>query len=120
MTIDNTNTVWADSIVLNEHHTLSFEELIALSGLSQSELQQLVENGVLIPEHLIDTSLNNTNVKTNINAWHFSSHHLVSIRQLSRLKRDFELESNSLSLIMVFIERIRKLEMQLQHLDRSN
>ena len=116
MTIENTNIIWADSIVLNEHHTLSFEELIALSGLSQAELHQLVENGALTPEHLIETPLNNTN----INTWHFSSHHLVCIRQLSRLKRDFELESNSLSLILVFLERIRKLEAQLQHLDSAN
>lgn len=116
MTIENTNTIWPDLVVLNEHHLLSFEELIALSGLSQSELHQLVENGALTPEHLIETSHNNTN----INTWHFSSHHLVSIRQLSRLKHDFELESNSLSLILLFLERIRKLEKQLHHLDNSN
>ena len=116
MTIENTNTIWADSIVLNEHHTLSFDELIALSGLSQSELQQLVENGVLTPEHLIETSLDNINIST----WHFSSHHLASIRTLFRLKRDFELEENSLSLILLFLERIRTLEAQLQHLECSS
>ncbi len=116
MKTENTNRIWPDLIVLNEHHTLSFDELIALSGLSRTELQQLVENGALNPEHLIETSFKNTNIST----WHFSSHHLVSVRQLSRLKRDFELESNSLSLILVFLERIRELEKQLQHLDGAN
>ena len=116
MTIENTNTIWPDLIFLNEHHTLSFDELITLSGLSQSELQQLVENGALKPDHLNETAASNSN----INAWHFSSHQLASIRILFRLKRDFELEENSLSLILLFLERIRKLEAQLQHLDSAN
>jgi hypothetical protein len=41
----------------------------------------------------------------------------VSIRTLSRLKHDFELDNNSLGLIMVFLERINALEAQLQRLD---
>ena len=113
MTSDNTNLIWPDLILLNEHHSFSLPELIEFSGLSQSELQQLIENGALTPDHLHEATASNSN----INAWHFSSHHLVSIRTLFRLKRDFELEENSLSLILLFLERIRTLEAQLQHLD---
>lgn len=110
MITEETELTWLDS-----HHTLSFDELIALSGLTQSELQKLVENGALTPDHFNEARTSNSN----INAWHFSSHHLISIRTLSRLKHDFELENNSLSLILVFLERIRALEAQLQHLDHQ-
>ena len=105
-----------DLILLNEHHTLSFDELIALSGLSQAALQLLVENGALTPSHLHHASTS----KTNISTWHFSSHSLTSIRTLSRLKRDFELEENSLSLILLYLERIRTLEAQLQQLNHRH
>ncbi len=114
MKTEDIGLTWPDLILLNEHHTLSLDELIKLSGLSQATLQLLVENGALVPNHLPEAIASNNN----INTWHFSSHHLVSIRTLSRLKRDFELENNSLSLILLYLERIRTLEAQLQHLDR--
>lgn len=112
MTLEET----ADLIQLNEHHTLSFDELIKLSGLSQTTLQLLVENGALMPSHLNKA----TGSKPNLNTLYFSSHHLITIRTLSRLQHDFELENNSLSLIMLYLERIRTLEAQLQHLDNHN
>ena len=101
---------------LDDHHKLSFEELIQLSGLSQATLQLLIENGALVPNHLPETVASNNNIRT----WHFSSHHLVSIRTLSRLKRDFDLENNSLSLVLLYLERIRVLEQQLQQLNSRN
>ena len=52
MISDNTNLIWPDLILLNEHHTLSLDELIKLSGLSQATLKLLVENGALTPSHL--------------------------------------------------------------------
>ncbi len=113
MTLDDTKLIWPDLIVLNEHHSLSLDELIKLSGLSQATLQLLIENGTLMPNHVPEAIASNSN----INTWHFSSHSLISIRTLSRLQRDFELENNSLSLIFLYLERIRTLEAQLQHLD---
>ena len=104
---------WPDLILLNEHHTLSLDELIKLSGLTQATLKLLVENGALTPSHLNKAAAS----KPPISTLHFSSHSLISIRTLSRLKRDFELEENSLSLILLYLERIRALEAQLQHLD---
>jgi chaperone modulatory protein CbpM len=106
----------ADLILLNEQHTLSFDELIKLSGLSQATLQLLIENGALRPSHLNKA----TGSSANINTLHFSSHHLITIRTLSRLQHDFELENNSLSLIMLYLERIRTLETQLKYLGNLN
>lgn len=112
MTPENT----IDSIPLNQHHTLSFDDLIKLSGLSQATLQLLIDNGALTPDHVNKAEAS----RANISGWHFSSHHLVTIRKLSRLQHDFELEDNSLSLIMHYLERIRTLEAQLHYLDNHH
>ena len=108
---EDTALTWPDLIMLNEQHSLSLDELIKLSGLSKATLQLLVENGVLTPNHLDKAAAD----KPPINTLYFSSHSLISIRTLSRLKRDFELEENSLSLILLFLERIRTLEAQLKN-----
>ena len=117
MTIDDTilNDT-ADLILLNEHHTLSFDELIKLSGISQATLQLLVENGALMPSHLNK----NDHINPQVNTLHFSSYHLVTVRKLSRLQQDFELENNSLSLIMLYLERIQTLETQLKYLNNHH
>lgn len=96
---------------LDEQHQLSFNELISLSGLTQQELSLLVENGALLPSNIDDNPSHD--------ALLFCSHCLVSIRTLSRLKNDFEIESNALSLTLVLLERIRALELQLHHLDSN-
>jgi chaperone modulatory protein CbpM len=102
MNIEHSELMWLD-----EQHEVSLDELAELSGLSLPELQLLVESGALTP--------NNEAAET----WHFSSHCIVSIRTLSRLKQDFELEQNALSLLLVFLERIRKLEIKLRELDHA-
>src|SRR5450830_1109031 len=98
------NTQRTDSMWLDEHHTISLDELIELSGLSIKDLQNLLESGVLIPNNRAEA------------IWHFNSHYLVSIRALSRLKQDFELEPNAFALTLVFLERIRSLEFELRGL----
>ena len=102
MKTELTELIWLD-----EQHEVSLDELVELSGLSQLELHELVESGALLP--------NNSAAET----WQFSSHCIVSIRKLSRLKQDFELEQNALSLMLVFLERIRVLEFKLHHKDHT-
>jgi chaperone modulatory protein CbpM len=101
---DKMNIAHSEFVWLDERHEVSLEELAALSGLTLPELHLLVDNGALVP--------NNPEAES----WHFSSHCIVSIRTLSKLKQDFELEQNALALTLVFLERIRKLEMELQRL----
>jgi len=105
MNIDETELIWLD-----EQHEISMDELIALSGLAEAEVRQLVEIGALTP-----TTPDNPNANT----WSFSSHCIISIRQLSRLKHDFELEQNALGLTLIFLERIRTLEYQLRALEHA-
>ena len=99
MNIDFSEIVWLD-----HHHEVSIDELVELSGFSQEELRQLVDSGALVP------------INPDEICWSFSAHSVVSIRTLSRLKQDFELESNAFALTLVFLERIRALELKVQEL----
>ena len=111
MNIEHTELMWLD-----EQHEVSLDELVELSGLSLQELQLLVESGALVP-NLVPNSLIPNNLASD--TWHFSSQCIVSIRTLSRLKQDFELEQNALGLMLVFLERIRTLEFKLRELDHT-
>jgi chaperone modulatory protein CbpM len=95
------NIEYFESILLDERHEIPLNELAELSGLSLEELHQLVDSGVLKPNNPTEA------------IWHFNSNCVISIRMLSRLKQDFDLESNALGLMLVFLERIQTLEHQL-------
>lgn len=92
---------YLESVLLDEQHEISLSELSEMSGLSLEALCQLVDSGVLLPNNPTEA------------IWHFNSRYLITTRRLSRLKQDFELESNSLALMLAFLERIRELEQQL-------
>lgn len=102
MNTDLTELVWLD-----HHHEVSFDELSELTGLAELELRQLVDSGALNP------------INPDEERWNFSGHWVLSIRTLSRLKQDFELEPNAFSLTLVFLERIRTLELKLQELSSN-
>lgn len=111
MQTESNELIWLD-----EHHEVSMLELVELSGLSLGELQYLLDIGALIPNALApNSSAPNKSAEADLalNELRFSSHTLVSVRTLSRLKFDFELEQNALGLMLVFLERIRNLELQL-------
>ena len=97
-------------ILLSESVELSFDSFLRLSGLTHEELQLLMDCGALVPRQMPE--------KSAIETCHFNSHYLISIRKLARLKQDFELESNALGLMLVFLERVRTLEEQVQQLHK--
>jgi len=92
---------------LDESHQLSMDELFELSELTMEELHHLVASGALIPNNPTEEVL------------HFNSHFLITIRTLSRLKHDFELEPSAYALTLIFLERIRDLEYQLHELNQK-
>lgn len=107
MNIEHSELIWLD-----EDHEVTLHELVELSGFTQEELHQLVESGALTPS-------NPTADSPSAEHWLFSSHCIVSIRTLFRLKHDFELEPNAFALTLVFLERIRTLELQLRDLGQA-
>jgi chaperone modulatory protein CbpM len=106
MNIEHSEIMWLD-----DHHQVSLDELVVLSGMSFDTLQILLESGALTPKNA------DTDIKIEI--MQFSSHYIDTLRTLARLQQAFELEENALGLIMVFLERIQKLEQRVSQLKRS-
>ncbi len=94
--------VWID-----EHYEISFAGLVEQSGLSDAELHDLLDCGVLAP--LQQPSHARTD-------WRFSAQCLVAVRTASRLRDDFDLDSNGMALALTLLERISVLEAQMRSL----
>lgn len=97
MTLQVTAAVW-----LNETEICSTEHLVELSGLSLEEIDDLVEDGLMEP----------TDASTPARSFHLL--HVVTARQARRLKDDFELDRNGLTLAMTLLRRIESLEQALR------
>lgn len=94
----------ADAQWLHEQAEVSFEELAELSGLAPELLRELVDYGALVP----------VNVRSE--RWTFNAERVVAVRTVSRLRQDFDLDANALSVALNLVERINVLEAQLQQL----
>jgi hypothetical protein len=89
---------------LHEQHELLLEELCELSGLSEIELRELVDYGVLAP------------IDSDALHWTFSADRLVVARSARRLRKDFDLDPNGVALVVTLLERVRDLEEELRDL----
>ena len=93
------NAVW-----LNESGGCTMVHLAEVSGLNSTELQTLVDTGTLKP--LAETGGSPV----------FSSGALQAAGTARRLRDDFELNPDALALAMRLLERIEKLELELERL----
>ncbi len=89
---------------LHERHELLLEELCELSGLSERELRELVDYGVLAP------------IDSDAGRWSFSADRLVVARSARRLREDFDLDAHGVALVLTLLERVRGLEAELRDL----
>src|SRR5258708_8522488 len=71
---------------LHQHYEFSLEELCELSGLSEAELRELVDHGVLAP------------IDSDARHWTFSADRLVVARSAFPLRRDFALDPHGVPL----------------------
>jgi len=93
-----------EALRIDEHGELSFAQLIEYSGLPEGELRELVAYGALVPRD------------PGAAAWSFEASALSVARTAQRLRHDFELDANAISLLLSYVERIRDLEEQLRAL----
>ena len=99
MRVEITDAVWLD-----EHQQFSLTELADLSGLSESELKQLIDYETLQP------------TDPGAGEARFGAQCLVIARMACRLRNDFDLDSGGLALALTLLERIHALETQLRAL----
>jgi chaperone modulatory protein CbpM len=90
------------AVWLNEYTVCSIEHLAEVSGLSIAELSDLVDSGVIEP---VDQAARPP-------AFYLGS--IVTANTARRLRDDFELDRNGLALALRLIQRIRRLELELQ------
>ena len=103
-------TELTDAQWLLEQAEISVEELAEMSGLPAELLRELVDDGALAPineQAVSDAQVGN---------WSFSAECLVAVRTARRLREDFDLDVNALSVALPLIERIQQLEAQLRDL----
>jgi chaperone modulatory protein CbpM len=89
---------------LDEHHELSLTELAGLSGLSEAELDELVDCDVIVP------------VDPRAPQRSFRADCIVAARTACRLRDDFELDAQGVALALTLLNQIRDLEAQLNEL----
>lgn len=98
MRIELTEVLWL------EQHELSVSELAELSGLPPTVLEELLDSGAIAPLEAAGPEAR------------FGAAALRAARAARRLRADFELDIQALSLALSLMDRIGELEAQLREL----
>jgi chaperone modulatory protein CbpM len=93
-----------DAVRFDSVTEVTWTQLVNASGLTEAELYELVQYGALIPRDPAAPQLT------------FESRWLVVARTASRLRREFDLDSHGVSIVLSYVERIEALEAELQAL----
>ncbi|MCC6193852.1 MAG: chaperone-modulator protein CbpM [Burkholderiales bacterium] len=93
-----------DDVRLDAVTHISFTQMVISSGLSEVELTELVRYGALVPEDPQSP------------AWTFDAHWLMVARTASRLRRELDLDTHGVSVVLSYLDRIEALEAELRAL----
>jgi chaperone modulatory protein CbpM len=93
-----------EALRVDEHGEIGWTQLIELSGLAESELRELVDDGALVP------------VDPEARSWSFHAYSVVVARTAGRLRRDLDLDAHALAVVLRFVARIEELEAELRAL----
>jgi len=94
----------AEALDMDERGVLTLSQLVEVSELSEAELRALVDEGALTP------------VDPSAPSWTFTASWIVVARTAGRLRRDFELDAHSLSVVLRYAQRVDALEAELRAL----
>jgi len=97
-------TVEAEVLWLDERREISLHELVELSGLREAELLELVHCGAIQAQGPAEAG------------YRFSARVVTVARTASRLRDDFELDTQGLSVALRLLERVRTLEEEIGRL----
>lgn len=99
MRIELTEVLW-----LSEHNQLPGPQLAELSGLSEAEIQELMDYGAIEP------------IDPNAVQRTFDAQSLITTRTARRLRDDFDLNPHGVALALALLDRVHDLEAQLREL----
>jgi chaperone modulatory protein CbpM len=98
------NIETCEALLVDERGEISWTQLIELSGLAEAELQELVDDGALVP------------LRPEALPWNFHARSVVAARTAGRLRRELDLDAHALAVVMRFVARIAELEAELRAL----
>ena len=98
------NVEIVEAVTLDEQGFVTLDQLALAAELPVEELRALVDYGALAPVDPAATS------------WTFTASWVVVARTAGRLRRDFELDAHSLSVVLSFVRRVEALEAELRAL----
>ena len=98
------NVEIAEAIALDEQGLVTLDQLVEVADLPAEELRALVDYGALAP------------VDPAAASWTFTASYVVVARTAGRLRRDFELDAHSLSVVLRYVQRVEALEAELRAL----
>ena len=93
-----------EAVTLDEQGFVTLDQLALAAELPVEELRALVDYGALAPVDPAATS------------WTFTASWVVVARTAGRLRRDFELDAHSLSVVLSYVRRVEALEAELRAL----
>ena len=95
------NVQIAEWTLLNDQNACSITYLCDVSGLTEREINELIENGLLIP------------IDNKAMAKIFPLDSIVTVSSARRLRDDFELDSHGMTLALTLMQRIDHLQSEL-------
>ena len=98
------NVEIVEAVTLDEKGFVTLDQLVEAAELPVEELRALVDYGALAPVDPAATS------------WTFTASWVVVARTAGRLRRDFELDAHSLSVVLGYVQRVEALEAELRAL----
>jgi chaperone modulatory protein CbpM len=93
-----------EAVDLDESVVITLAQLVEQSDLPEMELRALVDEGALTP------------IDAQAASWTFTASWVVVARTAGRLRRDFELDAHSLSVVLRYAQRVEALEAELRAL----
>ena len=91
------------ALFLDDDGTITAAQLVEQTGLTQDELQTLVDCGALAPRDVRAA------------AWTFSARCVVTARSARRLREEFALDdAHAVAILLRFLQRIEELEARLR------
>jgi chaperone modulatory protein CbpM len=98
------NVEIVEAVTLDAQGFVTLDQLAVAAELPVEELRALVDYGALAPVDPAATS------------WTFTASWVVVARTAGRLRRDFELDAHSLSVVLRYVQRVEALEAELRAL----
>ncbi len=95
---------YAEAMAVDARGELTLTQLVELSEMPEEDLRALVDYGALAP------------VDPAAATWTFTASWVVVARTAGRLRRDFELDAYSLSVVLRYAQRVEALEGELRAL----